>query len=162
MVTLALRFIFCACCLMIGALWTSPVAAHVSPAVLFRHVQQSEVAARKTVDPFDTLVVLISRSTNTCAVTMTVSSGGTISLVRCNRTTTHQLSEVTVSKFFDDVNSATPLTSLTERRNCIKPVSFATTTHIVYGTQISPDISCSGDDMGQKLYHDVFSILSSL
>lgn len=157
----ALRLIIVAWCLMLGTFLSGLLQVHASPVHIGSSTHPS-MLVKSAAMPYDTIVVLISASTNTCAVTVTVDINGDTAMLRCRKIITSTLPVLTVAQFFDDVSAASPLANLPTVRNCIKPVSFATTTHIVYGTQVSPDVSCSQDAVGQKLYHDVFTLVSAI
>ncbi|GER91900.1 hypothetical protein KDW_60620 [Dictyobacter vulcani] len=153
----ASRFTFFACCLVIGAFLAGPFPVHALPVgVAHIHTVSDPAAARATI------IVYISRSTNTCALTLVVNSNGDITIKRCSSTKVGALSTSTVTKLFNDVHRALPLTALPQGARCAKSISFGTSTRIAYGSQMSPDLSCSPDAKGRTLYHDVTIVVSEV
>lgn len=140
------RCIFVACNLVVVAL-----LARTFPVHAIEHTN----AVENVVAPSATIIVYVSRSTNSCALRIAVKSGGEVIIRRCNRTRTSYLPAATVTKLFDDVMSALPLSSLPQGMHCMKSMSFGTATRIAYRQQISPDLSCSLDSRGKALYADV-------
>ena len=157
----AVRLTLVAWCFLLGTFLAEPLQVHASPITVGRHAHHL-TSVKSVATPYDAIVVLISASTNTCAVSVIVDIDGNTAMLRCGKTITSTLPVFTIAQFFDDVAAASPLNNLPLGKNCIKPVSFATTTRIMYGTQVSPDLSCSHDAVGQKLYHDVFAIISAI
>jgi hypothetical protein len=97
---------------------------------------------RDTPMPIDTDVRIVnSGSTNTLGFTLTLAQNGTATLEQNGTTEQKQLSEAMVANLFATLRASGPLDALPETR-CMKSASFGTTTRIVFGGEVSPDISC--------------------
>ena len=151
------RFTFVACCIVIGAFLAGSSAVHALPMSSAHAITVNNMAA-----PRATIIVYVSRSTNTCALTLVVNSNGDVAIKRCSSTKVGALSTSTVTKLFNDVHRALPLTALPQGARCAKSISFGTSTRIAYGTQMSPDLSCSPDAKGRMLYQDVVDLLNKV
>jgi hypothetical protein len=155
------RFTFFICFAMIGMLFLE--SSHVSAMPVHstrlasspRHREGADVAVQ-------VIGVFISRSTNSCAITLAIRSTGDVTLFQCQNVKLGSLPLLLVTSFFRDVVKAEPLSSLPQSQGCVKSVSFGTKTVIAFLGDISPDISCSRDKVGLMLYHDVLAIRADL
>ncbi|GCE28759.1 hypothetical protein KDA_42430 [Dictyobacter alpinus] len=156
-----LRLTFLVCCVMIGTLLIGPLPGSTLAAHVPGH--SSDVPLVKGINSsVQSIVVFVSHSTNTCAVTLVVNSNGDVVVLRCEKTAVEQPPAVVVAKLFSDVITAPPLSNLPSAHPCVKSPSFGTSTVITFAAQVSPDVSCSRDTIGLTLYHDVYDILSSI
>ncbi|WP_201366092.1 hypothetical protein [Dictyobacter formicarum] len=156
-----ITIVFLLCCAMIGTLMVRPLQVHSSPdhmtgrVFMMKPVRIADFSA-------ETIVVFISRSTNTCETTLVINSDGNVISDQCNRLLSRMTPSAVVIKLFSDVAAASPLSHLPQPQKCLKSSSFGTTTVLVSHGQVSPDVSCSQDQLGQTLYHDVYTILSAV
>lgn len=152
---------FLICCTVIGVFMARPLQAHSIPAIMTDRVSMMK-PDRTTDHPVETLVVFISRSTNSCATTLVINSDGSVISNQCNKLLLRVPSPSVVTKLFSDAAAAAPLSHLPQPQGCLKSPSFGTTTILVSHNQMSPDISCSRDTAGLTLYHDVYAIIATI
>ena len=109
------------------------------------------------------VVILNSGSTNTCAYTIQVSLTGTATYSVCRiRHGWGVLPRQLTHAFFQDINAAKPLPQIPVEGACLKPISFASKTYILYDSQWTPDVSCASNEVGQKLNNDAENIVGTL
>lgn len=154
------RLSFLICCTIIGTFLAGSLQAQASPAHLIVQTPAKPLA-QGAPSAVQSIVVFVSPSTNTCAVTLVVNSNGDVVTLMCQKTSVRQPPAIVVTKLFSDVITAPPLSNL-PARSCVKSPSFGTTTVITFAAQVSPDVSCSRDMIGLALYHDVYNILAAL
>src|SRR5262249_9755766 len=86
-------------------------------------------------------------STNTASFEIVMSRAGKAKFVvfHYDRTDrgTGELPSGMVNKFFKDLDSAMPI-STQKGGNCLKSISFGSSTYVIYKGETSPDITCSG------------------
>jgi hypothetical protein len=74
---------------------------------------------------------------------------------------TGHISKALTAALFADVKAAEPLTKL-PMNHTFKSVSFGTSTYIVYGGRMTPDLSSPADARGHALAADVKNIVATL
>ncbi|GER91899.1 hypothetical protein KDW_60610 [Dictyobacter vulcani] len=94
-----LRLILVACCLLVGTFLAGSLQVHASPLSVGGHTHHS-LSVKSTATPYDSIVVLISASTNTCAVSIVVDINGNTAMLRCGKTITSTLPVFTIAQFF--------------------------------------------------------------
>lgn len=113
--------------------------------------------------PLSSIIIFISGSTNSCPSTLYISSKSTVTSSSCHSFMQRQkISPILIANFIKDVIGALPLNKLPQNHGCFKSVSFGTTTTVAYSATKSPDISCSVDTIGEKIYQDVLAIQNAL
>ncbi|GCE19236.1 hypothetical protein [Dictyobacter kobayashii] len=150
------RLALFACYVIIGALLLEPLRTYAMTG------QSSTSLLERENIPVASIAVFISHSTNTCSVTMRVHANGIVTVLLCKTSLIRQIPRVLATNFFQDVANAEPLIDLPKPLGCIKSASFGTTITIVFAGETSPDVSCSHDQLGQKLYQDVLAIKVAL
>ena len=127
------------------------------------------VAKPKAV-PVQTAVIENSGSTNTVGYTIEVSPTGSSRYHMGDNSPlgprtpfgpTEALSKLQTKKFFADLDSAMPLTSLPVRHG-MRSASFGTQTFITYAGQKSPDLTFASDPRSIALKADIESIRNML
>jgi hypothetical protein len=116
---------------------------------------------RSIYPPNEMITILISASTNTCAITMNLHSTGEITYQACHTTSHKKLPLMLTRIIFSDTHTAQPLDRIPQEI-CIKSASFGTTTRIKFQGRESSDISCSTDLRGVKLNTDIQTIQKAL
>ncbi len=110
--------------------------------------------------PIETAMIENTGSTNTLGYSISVTSGGSITVV-----STHTLPAPSTfpdtKKLFADLKAAMPLTSLPVRHG-MRSASFGTQTFITYKGQRSPDLTFASDPRAAALKADVNVITKML
>jgi hypothetical protein len=123
-----------------------------------------QASAGQVIPPADESVVaariMISGSTNTTPVTIAVAVDGSATVTTATGTRTMALPASTTATFFSDLAQAEPLSSLPTVTACAKPVSFATTTTVSAGAQVTPDLTCPATPLESSLRSDIDAILT--
>jgi hypothetical protein len=107
-----------------------------------------------------TAQIAVSGSTNTKPITIAVTAGGLATVTTVAGTRAVALPASTTTAFFSDIAQAQPLGGLPASTSCAKPVSFATTTTVSAGNQVTPDLSCPSSALESNLRNDVDAIVT--
>jgi hypothetical protein len=116
-------------------------------------------------NPVDAPVVAIitnTGSTNTAAYRVRITRSGQATLTIGELNTTAQVPLPLARRFFNDLTAAMPLGKLPVDSRCPKSASFGSSTFVGYGSQQSPDLTCSADSRGRSLGDDVNAIIQGL
>lgn len=111
--------------------------------------------------PSNVAVIYNTGSTNTPCYRIIVSPRGEASYVKGNQQNTGRISTALARKFYHDIKVAEPLSGL-PKLQCMKPVSFGSSTFIRLGGQESPDVSCAANAKGRHLFRDSQTIAKAL
>jgi hypothetical protein len=104
--------------------------------------------------------IAVSGSTNTTPITIAVTADGLATVTTVAGTRAVALPASTTTAFFADLAQAQPLSGLPAATTCAKPVSFATTTTVSAGNQVTPDLSCPATALESNLHNDVDAIVT--
>jgi len=112
--------------------------------------------------PLNVATIINSGSTNTIGYRIYVNPSGQANYVDGKGEGQGTIPQRLTRKFFKDLQTAKPLSTLPVRQPCIKPTSFGTSTTIKLGAEQSPDISCPGNAKAWALDNDVIAIAKFL
>lgn len=110
--------------------------------------------------PESTAQIAVSGSTNSTPITIEVTAGGLATVTTVAGTHAVALPASTAAAFFSDLAQAQPLSALPASTSCAKAVSFATTTTVSLGSQVTPDLTCPATALETNLRNDVDAILT--
>jgi hypothetical protein len=120
-------------------------------------------AAMADVDaPSNAIVIADSGSTNTNSYRIVVSLSGHAHYESGPRHGNRRLPKKMVAKLKYDVMMAQPLEHVRARPDCMKPVSFGTTTTVSLGAEQTADLNCAASPKGDALKSDAEAISSYL
>ena len=111
--------------------------------------------------PTPDVLIVNSGSNNTLAYTIDVSRSGTATYQTENGSGSASLSNGMVHKLYSDIANGRPLAQLPSS-NCLKSAGFGTFTHISFGSERTPDVSCPGNDITAALFRDAKAIAAVL
>jgi hypothetical protein len=111
--------------------------------------------------PHGAVVIMNTGSTNTFGYRIVVQRSGASEFVGGLGRSRATLDTALVSKFFSDLQAASPLGDLTALP-CMKSVSFGTSLFVYWEHSRSPDLSCTSDQRGQAVRNDADQIAQAL
>jgi hypothetical protein len=135
------------------------VAAAQQPIQAPQHRQQCP--PQNFIVTTDTAVIFNTGSTNSSCFRILVSPTGQAHFVQGNQSGKGRIPRRLTRKFFQDISAAEPLSQM-PAANCMKSVSFGTSTFIRLGGEQSPDISCVNNAKAKALVTDVEKITQML
>jgi hypothetical protein len=134
------------------------------PATALKPAQQPSRQCRPQIAllPRNVAVILRTASTDTACKRFLVAPSGQVSFTIGNRTGKATLTPPLTQKFFEAIRAAEPLSKLPIQLNCVKSVSFGTSTFVSLDSEKSPDLSCPGNAKAQQLFDDSNAILNAV
>jgi hypothetical protein len=105
--------------------------------------------------PTDAIVITDSGSTNMLGYRIVVGRNGEASYASGEGRGSKSLPASIFSKLKYDVAMAQPLSHVKASPNCMKPVSFGSSTFIALGDEKSEDLTCPASPKGEALKSDV-------
>ncbi len=109
-----------------------------------------------------TIVIANSGATNLIGWRVLIAKDGSASWASGDGTGHAMLPPQMDTKFARDIAAAAPLASLPQPVDCMKPVSFGTSTFVTLGGDKSPDLTCPGNDAARALKDDIGAIAGYL
>jgi len=125
------------------------------------HAEQAQSAGQvpapvaRGMVPTNAIVIINSGSTNTIGYRIVVTTDGEASFASGDGQGSARLPQGLFAKLKYDVVMAQPLSHVRARPDCMKPVSFGSTTNIALADERSEDLSCPASPKGKALKHDV-------
>jgi len=110
----------------------------------------------------NTIVITNSGATNLIGWRVLVATNGSASWASGDGAGQSVLPRSLASNLARDVAAAQPLARLPHPVDCIKPVSFGTSTFVALGGDKSPDLTCPGNDAARALKDDVAAVTTFL
>jgi hypothetical protein len=104
--------------------------------------------------PSDAIMITDSGSTNTNGYRIVVSVSGRARYESGSLHGMRRLPKKLVAKLKYDVMMAQPLEHVRARPDCMKPVSFGTTTTVTLGAEQTADLNCAASPKGEALKSD--------
>lgn len=112
--------------------------------------------------PTDAIVITDTGSTNTLGYRIVVGRDGGASYQSGEGRGSAQLPASIFGKLKYDVVMAQPLSHVKASPNCMKPVSFGSSTFVALGDERSEDLSCPASPKGEALKDDVEAVCQFL
>lgn len=111
--------------------------------------------------PKDGAVILNTGSTNVPGYRIVIQRSGKAQYVHNGNRSEGSIPSDLAAKFFTNLQAAMPLSKLPTEQ-CMKSVSFGSSTFLWWRGQRSQDVSCPGDDRARALYEDAQRIADAL
>jgi hypothetical protein len=112
--------------------------------------------------PRTTIVITNSGSTNTIGYRIVIAPDGQASFASGEGTGVATMPLPILDQLDADVAAAAPLATLPPGSGCARSVSFGTSTFIAVGSDRSPDLTCAGNEIAQKVKTDIHTVVEYL